>query len=543
MKKSMLVSALCCMLAVENVSASNQVMASSVPIRSIVASEYADRDEDYEDTQSYDDFTETPEPVTETVSEFTAEAEELDQVTLKWTVRNTCDNNITHFEIYRSTNEGERGELLATLENSHNLYLFALYDEDGEFDDFYEGKYATYTDKAVTLGTTYYYTIRGLINSNGHVSYGAFSDAVSACVTLGTLSVRMEGVDEHTAKISWNEVAGAEYYEIERSKGNQEYFSVIAKISAGNMLSYKDTALVLGNDYYYRVSACCMIENNKVYSAYSPVQKITPVLCAPVIKKAKVKNPTTLVLSFGKVTKAQGYCLYKINDATGKYQLVQKVKGNANTKFTIKNLKNGVAYSYKIAAYATINGKRVYGNLSKKKTKIMDYYGYEMESWYSRYKRIFGNSGKSWYSSAKEASRHMTTIQIKTWDISGKKKVTRTKYLTVNKKIAPTVKKMFSEIYKSKEKFPIHDIGGYNWRGDKSNSEHCIGLAIDINANENYMIQNGKILAGSCWKPGKNPYSIPRDSKLVKIMAKYGFYWGGDWGGKKDYMHFSYFGG
>ncbi len=101
---------------------------------------------------------------------------------------------------------------------------------------------------------------------------------------------------------------------------------------------------------------------------------------------------------------------------------------------------------------------------------------------------------------------------------------------------------MFAEIYKSKEKFPIHDIGGYSWRGNTSRSEHCIGLAIDINANENCMVQGGKILAGSFWKPKKNPYSIPKDSELVKIMAKYGFFWGGNWGGKQDYMHFSYFG-
>lgn len=100
---------------------------------------------------------------------------------------------------------------------------------------------------------------------------------------------------------------------------------------------------------------------------------------------------------------------------------------------------------------------------------------------------------------------------------------------------------MFKEIYKSKERFPIHEMGCYNWRGNSSTSEHCLGLAFDINSNENYMIDGKKVLAGSFWKPKKNKYSIPLKCKLVKILEKYGFE-RGLWGSRRDYMHFSYFG-
>ena len=108
-------------------------------------------------------------------------------------------------------------------------------------------------------------------------------------------------------------------------------------------------------------------------------------------------------------------------------------------------------------------------------------------------------------------------------------KYTRTFYLYVHKGVAPSVDKMFKEIYKSKERFPIHDIGCYNWRGNSSTSEHCLGLAFDINSNENYMVQGKQILAGSFWKPKKNKYSIPLKCNLVKILEKYGFsrgFWG-----------------
>lgn len=169
-------------------------------------------------------------------------------------------------------------------------------------------------------------------------------------------------------------------------------------------------------------------------------------------------------------------------------------------------------------------------------------YGYNGESTKSKTKRIFGSTKKKQYKSDKEAKKHMTTIKVKVWDFnSKKKKVTKTKSITVHKNIAPTVKKIFEEIYKGKEKFPIHSIGGYSWRGKNSKSEHNWGVAIDINPNENYMIDGKKILAGRFWRPGKNPYSIPKNGDVVKVMKKYGFQWG-HWGKRHDYMHFSYFG-
>lgn len=169
-------------------------------------------------------------------------------------------------------------------------------------------------------------------------------------------------------------------------------------------------------------------------------------------------------------------------------------------------------------------------------------YGYKGESKRSKTRRIFNSTKKKKYKSKKEAKKHMTTIKIKVWDLnSRKKKITKTKKLTVHKNIALTVKKIFNEIYKGKEKFPIHAISGFDWRGAKSSSEHNLGLAIDINPTENYMISGKKVLAGKFWKPGKNSYSIKKNGDVVRTMKKYGFKWG-HWGSRHDYMHFSYFG-
>ena len=169
---------------------------------------------------------------------------------------------------------------------------------------------------------------------------------------------------------------------------------------------------------------------------------------------------------------------------------------------------------------------------------------YAGESYSDKVTRIFG-AGASYhkYASASEAKKHQAEIAVQVWDFdSNGNKVTRTKYLQVHEALASSVQQIFAEIYAGKERFPIHTLGGYNWRGDGSSSEHCLGTALDINWEENYMCtKSGAPLTGSYWKPGEDAYSIPANGEVVRIFAKYGFGWGGTWNSKKDYMHFSYF--
>ncbi len=159
----------------------------------------------------------------------------------------------------------------------------------------------------------------------------------------------------------------------------------------------------------------------------------------------------------------------------------------------------------------------------------------------SKEEYIYGSG--SAYTSSDQALAHMETITIDVWQLgSDGLKYSAQKTLTVNASIAERVKLVFNEIYNGDEKFPIHSIHAYAWRSS-STSEHNQGTAIDINPNENYMIRNGRIVAGLYWKPGEDPLSILPDGDVVSAFAKYGFAWGGNyWRSANDYMHFSYFG-
>lgn len=170
---------------------------------------------------------------------------------------------------------------------------------------------------------------------------------------------------------------------------------------------------------------------------------------------------------------------------------------------------------------------------------------------YRKYQLLFGTTEKRRFSSRAEAEANMTSITVPVWKLSNGKKVASTASFTIHAAIAEDVKEILTEIYNDPEQFPIHDIGGYSWRGDSATGEHNCGTAIDINANENYQVRDGQAMVGSCWQPGSNAYSIPENGSVVRIFAEHGWSWGGDaWAwdtdqstGYHDYMHFSYMGG
>lgn len=318
--------------------------------------------------------------------------------------------------------------------------------------------------------------------------------------------------------------------------------------------SFVDSNLTVGQTYYYRVDA--HQKDGTIVSAAAEVQILS---AGPDITYGKRSGKLGAKLKWNKANDADGYMIYCVKDYDdksnyvdvdindlSKYELVKTITSPNTLSASFNKLKNGVTYTYRICSYKNVNGKRVPSTFSQAKSVLMDYYTCDAETYSQRTKRAFGSEKKkkSNFKTAKKASKQMKQIKIKVWDYKkGKKgkKVTKTKYLTVNKRLAPSIQQMFSEIYKSKEKQVIKDIGCYSYR----TGEHMYGMAIDINPNENYMIDkvNGKkkIIAGSYWKPKKDPYSIPANCEMVRIMRRYGFY-RGEWGNRKDYMHFSYFG-
>lgn len=73
-------------------------------------------------------------------------------------------------------------------------------------------------------------------------------------------------------------------------------------------------------------------------------------------KKAAVK--------WSKVSKASGYVIYRATSKNGTYKAVKTITKGSTVSYTNKSLKKGKTYYYKVRAYTTVGGKRIYGSYS-----------------------------------------------------------------------------------------------------------------------------------------------------------------------------------
>ena len=162
----------------------------------------------------------------------------------------------------------------------------------------------------------------------------------------------------------------------------------------------------------------------------------------------------------------------------------------------------------------------------------------------TKYTAIFESVDAKRYASSEDALLHMVNITVDVWTLTPSgSKIPDKRTILVHSALAEVFTQVFKEIYEGVEQFPIKVVHGYSWRSS-STSEHNLGLAVDINPDENYMIRkDGTVIAGSFWLPGEDPHSIKPDGDVVRAFKKYGFTWGGDaWPTSNDYMHFSFLG-
>lgn len=400
----------------------------------------------------------------------------------------------------------------------------------------------SWTDTNISIGKTYYYKVR----YEGYYGKSGYSNVVRVDTKLKAPTVTVASASITSIRISFGAMPkGVDGYEIYRASSSGGSYTKVKTITDSSKTSWTDTKKKIGVKWYYKVRAYKKDSSgNKTYGSYSSAKVGKANLAAVTIKSVKAKNGNSAVLTWGKVADATGYEIYYCTTKNGTYKKGATIAGGSRLTGTVKKLVNGKNYYFKVRAKRS-TGKTIYkGDFSALTTKTINTFSYASESYSARCKRVFGKSSYVYYSTASEAQKHMTTITVKCWDINGQgHKYTRYMSFEIHKNMAGTAKQIFKEIYEGKEKFPIHSIIGYGWRGNGSSSEHNQGLAIDVNPDENYFYDfyNKTILAGTCFKPGKNPYSIPEYGEVEKIFEKYGFT-RGRWSTRTDYMHFSYFG-
>lgn len=200
-------------------------------------------------------------------------------------------------------------------------------------------------------------TVYSTLNSATYLRYSAASDEVTAgaAKVAAPASVKAASAGYNKAKISWAKVKGASSYEVYKYDSKAKKY-VKAGTTAGTSLTVK--GLTAGSKYSFTVRA--YNKADKVYSSWSKTVSVKPVPAKTSVKAKNLKGKKAQV-SWKKVDGASGYTVYRAA-GKGSYKAVRTVKSGKTVKFTNKSLKKGTTYKYKVKAYRTVKGKKIYGS-------------------------------------------------------------------------------------------------------------------------------------------------------------------------------------
>ena len=262
--------------------------------------------------------------------------------------------------------------------------------------------------KDLKEGTTYRYKVRAYKLTDGKKYYGEFSSVL----TVSTKSM---------INISKCSISGIK---------NKPYTG--KNITQNIVVKYGNKTLRNGTDYDVVYS------NNKNpgkstieitgFGEYNGTLTKTFIITPKKVTGLKVKSQKTdeIKLSWSKATGVKGYKLYSYNYKKEKWEYVGKTTG---TSYTIKKLKAGNTYKYRVRAYIELSGTQYFGEYStsiktgtKTKTPSISKLTTKSKKATIKWKKVSGASGyeiymatnkKGKYSRIKTVTKASTTSYTK----------------------------------------------------------------------------------------------------------------------------------
>lgn len=170
-----------------------------------------------------------------------------------------------------------------------------------------------------------------------------------------------------SAKLEWNMLSDAEVYQVYRATSPKGSYKLVSTIEDGTKTSYTNKGLQCGKTYYYYVKAFETQSGNRVCINTTAIQKIKLVPAKASLKSVKASG-TKAKITWKKQSSVNGYVVYQSTKQKSGYKKIATIKGAGKVSYTAKKLKQGKKYYYKVRAYKTVNGKKVYGEYSNIKS-------------------------------------------------------------------------------------------------------------------------------------------------------------------------------
>lgn len=183
------------------------------------------------------------------------------------------------------------------------------------------------------------------------------------------VNAKVTNVKYNQQKVTWNKVTGVTKYNVYRSADNKT-FKLVKTVKSSEERVYNSKNLKPGKMYYYKVRAVRAQKSGDKTTNYLGIEA-APVKLKPVLYKGNIKSlentaKRTVTIKWAGTNGAHGYKIYRsTTNKAGSFKVIKTVK--LVKTYKDKNLKKGKTYYYKVRAYRNVDGKIVYGELSKSK--------------------------------------------------------------------------------------------------------------------------------------------------------------------------------
>ena len=209
-----------------------------------------------------------------------------------------------------------------------------------------------YTDKAVSSGKNYTYTVRCISADAKRFTSGYNGKGKSIKYVAAPEISKVESVNGGV-KISWNKSNGAEKYRV-YYKGSKGW----TRLADTTSTAYTDKAVSSGKNYTYTVR-CISADAKRFTSGYNGKGKSIKYVAAPKISKTEATY-NSVKISWGKVNGAEKYRVYVKNGKSWK-----KLADTTSTTFNDKNVSAKKTYIYTVRCINSSANKFTSGYDSK----------------------------------------------------------------------------------------------------------------------------------------------------------------------------------
>ncbi len=163
---------------------------------------------------------------------------------------------------------------------------------------------------------------------------------------------------------TWKKVNGVNY-RLAFYKGSKK---VSTKYLKGNRYTYKKLKAATG--YTLKITPYRVVNGKNIYAPAAKQVKTATAPAAVKLKAVKKTGRSKVKLTWKKTTGATGYEIYMKTNNAG-YKKIKSISKAKTVSYAKTGLKKGKTYSFRLRAYKTVNGSKIYGAYSKvKKIKL-----------------------------------------------------------------------------------------------------------------------------------------------------------------------------